>query len=59
MILFLRNKTPLFINYRIADDNKNEISQILIFLSPNSDYDLNSYYAITDKLLKDKKAVMK
>jgi Proliferating cell nuclear antigen, C-terminal domain len=59
MTLYLRNKTPLFINYKISSNNDNEISQMLIFMSPNDDYDFRQYHAINDKLLKDKKAVMK
>jgi hypothetical protein len=58
MTLYLKNKTPLFINYKISGDN-DEISQILIFMSPNDDYDFRQYHAINDKLLKDKKPIMK
>jgi proliferating cell nuclear antigen PCNA len=63
MELFLKNKNPLFIRYKITE-NKENIGKMLVYLSPSDDNDNNNdnysnYHDKTKDVYKDKQAIMK
>lgn len=58
MELYLKNKTPLFIHYKITEGKEN-IGKMLVFLSPSDDNDYANYHDKTKDVYKDKQAIMK